>query len=193
MRNTMKIKQKTKVQEEINSETVKQIAKHMISNKEETLEIYLKFEKEIQKVFQSRHEFIGRVLKSHLIIEKHLNDCLLHSYGKNFEDLNLKFHQKLILIELNDNSLKFCLYGIRELNKIRNRIAHKLDTKVLAKDIPFMKKYVEFIEGINLSDPIKVIEKFTNYACIWLSYNISNTGIKRNSEIKEIINSTSIK
>ena len=181
---------KTKVREKIDDEIVKQLAKHIITNKEETLEIYLKFEKEIQKLFQSRHEFIGRVLKSHLIIEKHLNDCLLHYYGKNFEDLKLKFYQKLILIGLNDKSLKFYLDGIKELNNIRNKIAHKLDTKILTNDIQFMKKYVGFIEGTKLSDPIKIIEKFANYVCIWLSYNISDTGIKRNLEVKEIIKSS---
>lgn len=180
----MKIKQKTKVREEIVSEVVK----HMISNKEETLKICLKFKKEIEKLFQSRHEFIGRVLKSHLIIEKHLNDYLLYYYGKNFEDLNLKFYQKLILIELKDNSLKFYLDGIRELNKIRNRIAHKLDTRVLLNDVTLMKKYVEWTEGKTFSDPIKIIEKFSNSTCVWLSYNVSNTGIKRNTEVKKILN-----
>lgn len=79
---------------------------------------------------------IGRILRSHLFIEHFLTNYLI-ALNPNLGDLRgarLSFSQKLTLIESYSAETKELASGIKRLNKIRNRLAHRLEAKVTDQD-----------------------------------------------------------
>lgn len=72
------------------------------------------------------------LLKGHLILEQALNELLgfyIHE-EKKLESLNLMFAKKLGLLAAlhgNDEYLEEHITLLKELNRIRNKLAHKLD------------------------------------------------------------------
>lgn len=146
--------------------------------------------KALDKLFKADHNLIGRVLKCHLIVEKYLNDCFLHFYGvdSNFQDANLTFYQKLTLLENKVPSFKIFFDGIKQLNKIRNKLSHDLKFKVRLDDVRSMKPLADWISNKNLTEPIEIIEKYTAVICMLLADDISEFGRKKRKILEAIIN-----
>jgi hypothetical protein len=118
-----------------------------------------------------------------------MNDCFLYYYGTDskFEDANLRFYQKLTLLEGKNKSFEFYFKGIKEINRIRNRLAHKLDTKITIDDVKFTKPSAEFLIGERIKELIEIIEVFTMMACVFLENYISEFGKRHVKDIEEIV------
>ncbi len=63
-------------------------------------------------------------------------------------------------------SFEFYFKGIKEINRIRDRLAHKLDTKITTDDVKFMKPLAEFLTGERIKEQIEIIKVFTMMACV---------------------------
>ena len=79
---------------------------------------------------------IGRVLRVHLAVEHFLTEYLAFTNPKlgSLENSQLSFRQKLELLRDDDELIRFLKPGLRRLNAIRNRIAHKLRVDITADD-----------------------------------------------------------
>lgn len=79
---------------------------------------------------------IGRILRAHLFVEHFLGEYLSKQNPRlgGLEDARLSFAQKLALVGRGDISVRDLLPGVRHLNAIRNRIAHKLTADVTEQD-----------------------------------------------------------
>ena len=167
---------------------IKQVAKLMLKNKDVELTHFSELNKKFDVLFQANHEFIGRVLKCHLIIEKYLNDCLEFFYGKDsIESANLRFYQKLVLLKNTAPSMKMAFIGVQEINQIRNRFAHKLNTRITISDVKSCKPLVDTFLGESVRDPARIIEVFTSIVCVWLADDISDIGTKRKRQIAKLV------
>lgn len=86
------------IETQVDTNMIKQVAKLMLKNTDVELAHFSDLNKKFDVLFKANHEFIGRVLKCHLIIETYLNDCLEFFYGKDsIESANLRFYQKLTI------------------------------------------------------------------------------------------------
>jgi len=79
---------------------------------------------------------IGRILRSHLYVEHYLSEYLEKANPRlgSVAKARLSFSQKLELLDQKDPLLSEVLPGIKHLNAIRNRLAHRLSANVTADD-----------------------------------------------------------
>lgn len=137
----------------------------------EEVESYFNSENEkYKKLLETNHEPIGKILKLHLIIESYLTNFLEEFYKlDDIGNAELTFFQKTQLIPDIGSSATFVKNGIIELNKIRNKFAHKLDFPVDGFIVKEMEKVLAVARaGIVFKDNIEKIEAFTNIATAFL-------------------------
>lgn len=148
---------------------------------------------EMQKRWNQDIDAIGRILRSHLYVEHYLSEYIekvnprLGSVAK----ARLTFAQKLELLDPKDGRLAEILPGIKHLNTIRNRLAHRISTKVTVEDAAIFLQAELFnamrIETAKPSmpsqDPLEILERFAQYASDSLSSEFS----KVNSAVKQAI------
>ncbi len=84
----------------------------------------------------SSHDDLGLVLKCHLIVEEALTRYLKNAKGlKNIGKARLSFAQKLHLIDDSDGTLYSRKSGAKQLNSIRNKFGHNLNTNLEDMDL----------------------------------------------------------
>lgn len=113
---------------------------------------------------------IGRVLKCHLIIEHYLDNYLSH-YNKleNIQELRLSFHQKTLMLPTKGSSAAVVRPGIIEVNKVRNKYGHNINTEIVISDINAINQLLRIARpSSRIEDPIEMIEAFSTIACTWL-------------------------
>lgn len=117
------------------------------------------------------HDPIGRVLRAHLIIENFLTRFI--EQGLGIEDLGearLSFAQKVALLPNGRDSSAFVKPGITQLNKVRNKFGHNLETEVRRGDLSAIYGVLEVARrGQRFRNPIDAIEAFAPVACAFLS------------------------
>ena len=118
---------------------------------------------------------IGRVLRSHLVVE-HFLARVIEKNNPKLGDLSkarLSFFQKLELLDTSAIILQELKPGIKRLNEIRNRIAHKLEVDVTQEDkaeflgigiYEAMRNESEKRSGKKSGDPIDILEDFSLFA-----------------------------
>lgn len=119
---------------------------------------------------------IGRVLRAHLAVE-HFLTAYIQAQNPNLGKLNnarLTFAQKANLLGESDPLAGFLKPGLKRLNEIRNRIAHKLRNVVDEGDREAFLTMQLFVEirthlasrfGVMMSeDPLSVVEDFARLA-----------------------------
>ncbi len=80
---------------------------------------------------------MGRVLRSHLIVEYYMT-AYLQKANPNLgviDDAQLGFAQKVNLLGENNALITELIPGIRRLNTVRNRLAHNLSVSVTPDDV----------------------------------------------------------
>ena len=79
---------------------------------------------------------IGRILRSHLYVEHYLTEFIRHANPRlgSIAEARLSFNQKLALLDTNSPGVAELKPGIAQLNKIRNRLAHRLSFAILPAD-----------------------------------------------------------
>lgn len=119
-------------------------------------------------------ESIGRILRAHLYVEHYMTEYLKKANPQlgSVEKAKLTFAQKLALLDQNDPRLHEVKEGIKHLNSIRNRLAHRLSATVTPEDsVIFLR--APYFAGMReerakpnkpSSEPLDILEEFAQYA-----------------------------
>lgn len=138
-----------------------------------------KWEKEREKrraLLNSNYSNVGKIITYHLVIENQLNLELYRCFGlteEKLEKLRLRFIQKLELIPSTLAFFDFVVKGIKELNSIRNKIAHNLNKEITTDMIPEISFVVRTLnhKGVEDLSVEERIEYFTIYCLGVFSLN----------------------
>ena len=155
--------------EKINDEFAVRAAKFLKQHMKEIEDDLKIANEEYFKLLNKDHNFIGRLITNHLVIEFYLNK-FISNYYKSSEIIdygNLSFYQKIYLLPKEKFWWPNFIDGLREFNSLRNKFSHKLDYSIKADDVDGIKKFVQmFMKEKNVEelDLISVIEEFTKWA-----------------------------
>ncbi|MGJ7547035.1 hypothetical protein [Pseudomonas alloputida] len=138
---------------------------------------------------------IGRILRSHLYVEYYLTQHIEKANPRlgDISTARLTFAQKLSLLDANDFRLRNLTPGLRQINSVRNRLAHRLDAMLTAEDAQVFLKHSLFnalrIEGAKPSlpsmEPIEILEKFAQFSAHLLANEFSEFAIAVGKAIDE--------
>jgi len=138
---------------------------------------------EIQRKWNQNIDLIGRILRAHLFVEHYMTEYIANTNSR-LGDLNqarLSFVQKTALLDATNPDMADILPGIRQLNRIRNRLAHNLDVQVTSEDARAFLESERFAalrtarerEKAVSSEPIDVLEDFAQHTSIVFSYEFT--------------------
>lgn len=141
--------------------------------KKEFEHIEIEFNKQNEKyksLLYQDHDFIGRLLKFHLITEFYINEYLENKYPDvDFDEVDLRYYQKLNLLPLSDIRVAFIKPGLKQLNRIRNKFSHNLGATITINDLNEMLKVLSVTRReTKYTDPEQIVEDFTTVACTFL-------------------------
>jgi hypothetical protein len=115
---------------------------------------------------------IGRVLLNHLMAEHYMDACLPCVWDEDvdWDAARLTFSQKLSLLGGKGSVLTHLglVPGFRRLNRIRNQIAHDLESELTTQDVKPMRDHLVARSKKRLAiptEPMKVIDTFVALAC----------------------------
>ncbi|MBI2069770.1 MAG: hypothetical protein HYT79_04135 [Elusimicrobia bacterium] len=131
--------------------------------------------KKFLSIWEQDAEKIGRVLRAHLAVEHFLAEHIQATNPKlgSLDNARLSFAQKIDLLDEHDRMAEFLKPGLRRLNQIRNRLAHKLKMDIDAEDreaflaieiFRAMRDEGSKRTGPPADDPLSVIEQFAKFA-----------------------------
>jgi hypothetical protein len=143
-------------------------------------------DQELEKIhtqWNQNIELIGRILRAHLFVEHYMTEYLAKT-NPRLGDLNqarLSFSQKTELLEPSNPDMADIVPGIKRLNKIRNRLAHKLNVQVTKEDSSFFLKSERFAalrsvrerEKPLSPDPLDILEDFAQYTSTVFNYEFT--------------------
>lgn len=131
--------------------------------------------REFNEIWDQDAQSIGRVLRSHLAVEYFLTR-FLSSASPNLGSLDnarLTFSQKVELISELDPTVSFLKPGLRRLNAIQNRMAHRLRVEITSEDrdtllgiqlFAAMREESARRNGPKPDDALSVVEQFAMFA-----------------------------
>lgn len=129
--------------------------------------------------WQHDTDLIGRILRSHLFLERFITENLQRANPSlgSIEKAKLTFAQKIELLSPSNPDVVEVTPGIRKLNNIRNRLAHQSNAAVTAEDAAALLQCQTFSrllrkrhrDGIDALKPIEILEHFARHASIALS------------------------
>lgn len=138
---------------------------------------------------------IGRILRSHLYVEYYLTLHLAKANPRlgDLSKARLTFAQKLSLLDTNHEHLSDLAPGLRQINAVRNRLAHRLEAVLTTEDVQVFLSHAMFnamrIESAKPSvpstEPIDILEKFAQYAAHLLANEFSEFSIAVGKAIDE--------
>ena len=151
---------------------------------------------EVQRRWNQDITTIGRILRAHLFVEHYLNEHLMRVNPKlgSVEKARLSFAQKTALLNSSDRRLSEVLPGIRHLNAIRNRLAHRLSATVDEVDAELFLKAQYFAAlrtegakpGKPTEDPLNILEEFARYASTTLTSEFSPFSVAFSKALSEL-------
>ena len=108
--------------------------------------LFTEFNTEFLHLWQNRGNSIGRIVKSHLLLEHYLNEYLrvIHPSIKNIDALKLSFKQKLNMLELPGDMIHYIGPVLDVINRLRNRLVHSLDIELKDDEIEPIRKLLAF-------------------------------------------------
>jgi len=91
---------------------------------------------DIRKKWDQDADTLGRILRAHLFVEHFLSQYISSKNPNlaNLERARLSFAQKIDLADHRESSVAYLIPGLKQLNKIRNRVAHTLDASITLAD-----------------------------------------------------------
>jgi len=130
---------------------------------------------EVVRVWDQDTDKVGRILRAHLFVEHFLTEYLeARAPELEIKNAALTFSKKLALVGIGDPGVAYLLPGIRLVNTIRNRIAHRLTADVTEDDarqllsidvFRAMRAESDRRHGRSLNDdPVDVVERFCKHA-----------------------------
>jgi hypothetical protein len=121
----------------------------------------------------AEHDAIGRVLKAHLIVEHYVNHFLMDHLGwseRELAEAEFECHQKILLLPKEATAASFVRPGILQLNKVRNRLGHRLRFQPDWNQISAIAEVLEIARpNVNFPTPVEAIEAFAAVAAAFLS------------------------
>ena len=124
------------------------------------------------KLFSRDHDTIGRILKQHLILENYMTRFLeAASPVHNWRDARLRFAQKMELLPKDNRLVQWLVPGIRSINSIRNSFGHQIGAEL---SLDAVKACLDVLDEVHpyfnktYSNPVEVVEDFTELTCRWL-------------------------
>jgi len=141
---------------------------------------------------------IGRILRAHLYVEHYLTEHLQQVNPRlpDLDEARLTFAQKVHLLDGDWNiGIRQLTPGIKQLNKVRNRLAHNLAATVTDEDAAVFLSVPMFgairnltvkRQGTDLSeDPLDVLDRFAEFAALHLHNSSSAFGKAYEQAINE--------
>jgi hypothetical protein len=127
------------------------------------------------QLFSRDHEAIGRILKHHLILENCITRFLESVAPKhNWRRAHLRFAQKVAVIPKGRWLIDQFVPGMLEINALRNAIGHQIEA------VPSLDALRECVRSLGIvhpychvpyTDPVKVVELFTQLVCPYLLFD----------------------
>ena len=150
--------------------------------------------RETQLRWRQDVEVLGRILRSHLYLEQYLTDYLERANPHlGIRKAALRFSQKLDLISSLPQFAEI-VAGIRHLNAIRNRLAHRPSAKVTQQDAEIFLQARLFVALRNeggkpheaSQEPLDVLEGFAQYASTCLSHEFSSFSVAYSAALRSV-------
>lgn len=138
---------------------------------------------EIQRKWNQNIDLIGRILRAHLFVEHYMTEHIIKTNSR-LGDLNqarLSFVQKTALLDTKNPDMADILPGVKQLNRIRNRLAHNLNVQVTSEDAMTFLESERFAalraarerEKPISSEPIDILEDFAQHTSIVFNYEFT--------------------
>lgn len=131
-----------------------------------------------KKVEEIDYDQIGILLCCHLIIEHYLDEYIKLKSDKKFNwaAARLTFNQKVSLLSTVVTPEKYnCIPAIKHLNSLRNKLSHKVDTKLSKDDflpiIHFLEK--AFDKPLEAEDITEILRMFLMWVTSWFAAFLS--------------------
>ena len=143
------------------------------------------FKKKYQELWDADHEAKVIVLQCHLILEAFLTDYLQHANpaSTHIGETRLTFAQKSELAYNPNTNFAFLMEGIKALNSLRNRLAHRVAYNVTDADIRPMAQTLKIwrdAAGDAMPQGLAIVTTFTELACSFLDCTVQS--IKRHGD-----------
>ena len=138
------------------------------------------------KAWDQDADLIGRILRAHLAVEHFMTDCIVgtNPHLGSLDAARLSFAQKVELLDGNDAIVVAIRPGLRKLNEVRNRLAHRLNHPLNRIDVEPMLDIGQFravreaVYGppAPSDPPIVILEGFARFAAGILQSQVSQWG-----------------
>ena len=139
----------------------------------------LRRESEFLAVWNQDAARVGRVLRAHLVVEHFLTEYIAAANPNlgSLNDARLGFAQKVELLGVSNSVLVMLTPGLKRLNQVRNRLAHRLSVEVTSDDLnAFLAiPLVRAVQAVKTRrsknprhDPLKVLEEFADFTAAFL-------------------------
>lgn len=140
------------------------------------------FKKKYRELWNADHEAKVIVLQCHLILEAFLTDYLQHANpaSARIGETRLTFAQKADLAYNPKINFAFLMVGVKALNTLRNRLAHRVAYNVTDDDIRPMANALKIwrdAAGDPMPQGLAIVTTFTELACGFLDGTVQS--IKR--------------
>jgi hypothetical protein len=136
------------------------------------------------------HALAGELLVCHLAIEHYMDVFLNVWCGPqiNWKEARLSFHQKLSLLSGNSPIQAIgCVPGIKQLNSIRNQIAHNLEASIDSSDVAplvaIMNAKQRGKRDWGDEKPVVVIRAFATMVCGALAGAIATAKLAQHGQL----------
>ncbi len=165
---------------------IKRKAAEILGGEERLRQLAAEESAAVQAVWDQNTEAIGRILRAHLFVEHYLTEFLAkeHPGLGSLQEARLTFAQKVALLDGEDVEINEVLPGLRRLNSIRNKLAHRLDALVTDDDAKVFQSSTIFSEQLAQkqsrkkvgTSPIDVLEAFAKHTSIVFTHRHSEVG-----------------
>jgi len=99
--------------------------------------------KPVNELLQAKDENRGRLLQYHLVLEHVIEKVLKNTLPElSLKKARLSFSQKVALLPRRGRLYEEFIPGIREINKLRNGYAHKLNMKLTVEGAPIISAFI---------------------------------------------------
>jgi len=128
------------------------------------------FNAEILALINAKTDWLGSVLKCHLIIEHYMDQYLHMAYPTmvNIRKARLTFSQKLEMINNPQTLSQFYCLSIKSLNSLRNKFAHRISYSVIDEDLSEIKRFMNTWDdalGEARQEGLALLSRFTLFVC----------------------------
>ena len=151
---------------------------HLLNNKDEVKGDWNNFNNEFSILWSQSVDELGVVLKSHLVIESYMNRFLIKAYPNIlWSEMRLTFIQKLSMCDFETSAIQIYSTGIKELNTIRNRFAHRISYQLKIDDYKTINRMMTMWSKAYGTPPetgLNLFYSFVLAVCVSFSVYIEN-------------------